>query len=225
MTARMPMRLNNPTERTSHDSGRETQAPRAAIRPGTSPQRSADDRHDKPAGGGVERSNARHAPRKPDSERIEHGRAERSDRRAGAGRERPATGTGDTDENSRRKSASIRLATRSVIDMGDDGIEMPSSDRMLGFLMSRGLLVIRHQFRMQLSDRLAVRPADIPIFAGDNSRHPGLRTTDAPSQIRLRKATSADFGYEFLPVHNPIIRIMFPQVNSNMFKHEITMLL
>lgn len=137
MTARMTMRLNTRTERTSRETGRTNQATRAAVRPGASEERSAHDRHHSNPVRRTDRSRARHAPRKPDSERPERICTGRSNRRTGTGWRRASECAGRTGANSRRKSASILAATRSVTEFVRSGMAMPSKARMDGAGISR----------------------------------------------------------------------------------------
>lgn len=65
---------------------------------------------------------------------------------------------------------------------------------------------LRNKIGVQLANGLSIRPTHITVLTGDNSRHPGLRTTDALTNLDLRQtAMNADFRDKFLPVHTAII--------------------
>lgn len=84
-----------------------------------------------------------------------------------------------------------------------------------GSAFDLGLLPLRY-FGMQVTQCLAVGPADILVFAGDDRSDPGLRAADTAAQFDLRHAMGANFGDERLPVHAAIIIILLFGVNGFM---------
>lgn len=122
--------------------------------------------------------------------------------------------------HSRRQGRSARALRRLSNGSGKAPSRHPS-----GFFLAGRRIACDNDFSMQRADCLAIGPADITIFPGNHGRYPCLGSTEALADIDLRKPFGEDFRDKFLPVHEPIIRIMFNAVNSNMFAAEITMLL
>lgn len=94
------------------------------------------------------------------------------------------------DDASRLKSKLMRMiCSRSAHDSGDASFISGRLFEIWGvFRVDRG-----GQFSMQTAQGLAVSPADILVFPGDNGSNPGLGTADALADIDLRQAVGADF--------------------------------